>query len=58
MSIYAYRNENRDGPSILYAKDEIYEDKSVGFYCPNPDCDAHICKKLTAALIDLFVQHQ
>lgn len=42
MSTYAYRKAGRSEASILYAKDAINEDKSVRFYCLNPDCDVHL----------------
>lgn len=38
--MYVYRDEERTVE--LYAKDAHKEDKDTKFYCPNPDCKAHM----------------
>lgn len=40
MAMYVYRDEERKVE--LYAKDSYKENKSTRFYCPNPNCDAHM----------------
>lgn len=40
MSNYVFKDKNRT--IKLFAKDAIRENKDTRFYCPNPNCDAHM----------------
>lgn len=40
MAMYSYRDEERK--LEIYAKNAHSEDKSTRFYCPDPDCKAHM----------------
>lgn len=40
MSNYAFKDKNRT--IKIFAKDSIKENKDTRFYCPNPNCDAHM----------------
>ncbi len=40
MAVYAYRDALRK--EIIYAADAAKEDRSKRFYCPNPNCKAHL----------------
>lgn len=40
MAMYVYKDKGRT--KELYAKDALKEDKDKRYYCPNPNCDAHM----------------
>lgn len=40
MAMYVYKDKGRT--KELYAKDALKEDKNKRYYCPNPNCDAHM----------------
>lgn len=61
MALFVYRDKSRT--QILYAKDALKEDKNIRFYCPNPNCDAHmyICSvkgSSSAYFRAVYKQHQ
>lgn len=40
MAVYVYEDKKRT--KELYAKNALKEDKNKRYYCPNPNCDAHM----------------
>ena len=40
MATYAYRDDSRK--TIIYAANAVTEDRDEVFFCPNPDCTAHL----------------
>jgi len=40
MATYAYRDADRK--NVIYASNAIKEDRNKRFYCPNPNCAAHL----------------
>ena len=40
MAAYAYKDAMRK--DIIYAADAVKEDRIKKFYCPNPNCTAHL----------------
>ena len=42
MSSYAYLTEERTSESIVFSEKAMITDRGRRFYCPNPDCDAHM----------------
>ena len=40
MATYAYKDDMRK--DIIYAASAVKEDRNKKFYCPNPNCTAHL----------------
>lgn len=40
MATYAYKDADRK--NVIYAANAVKEDRNKRFYCPNPDCAAHL----------------
>ena len=40
MATYAYKDANRK--NVIYASNAVKEDRNKRFYCPNPNCAAHL----------------
>ncbi|HFT5906684.1 TPA: hypothetical protein ACGRLI_001907 [Listeria monocytogenes] len=42
MGTYAYKNEDRNESSVIFAKDAQEKHRKVRYYCPNIDCPAEL----------------
>lgn len=40
LAKYVYKDKKRT--EVIYAKDALREDKDITYYCPNPNCNAHM----------------
>ncbi|WP_379945779.1 hypothetical protein [Enterococcus devriesei] len=42
MGTYAYKDEDRNESSVIFAKDAQEKHRKVRYYCPNLDCPAEL----------------